>query len=45
MTKRQKQKEQLAKLHESIVGGKSEYAQLYRRQNRQTEMKKGKNKA
>jgi hypothetical protein len=44
MTKRQQKKESLAKLHEQIAGGKSEYAQLYRRQNRRVEMKKGKSR-
>lgn len=44
MTKQQRKREQWAKLHERIAGGKSEYADQYRRQNRRVEMRKGRNK-
>jgi hypothetical protein len=41
MTKKQKKIEHLAKLHEKISGGKSQYAQMYFRKNRRIEMQKG----
>lgn len=44
MTKKQKKREEFAKLHERIAGGKSEFANIYRRNNRKIEMRKGNNK-